>query len=302
MTNQSKESPNIMYEKWPVKNPKANLVISHGMAEHASRYQYVAEAFNKAGFSVYAIHHIGHGKSVVKTKGHWNKGDFNNCVDNLNKLILLAHNENQDVKTFLLGHSMGSFIAQDYIKKYGKNIDGLLLSGSSAANPKFFFGKLVALFIGFFSKEEKPNTIIDKLSFGNFNNKFKPKRTNFDWLSRDNKQVDQYISDPFCGFVCTTSFFREFYTNLNKLGTKLFTIPYDLPIYIFAGDADPVGSFGKGPQRLYNQYKNKCNVLDLSLKLYQDGRHEMLNEINKEEVMDDIISWLREREKESVKS
>lgn len=282
----------IVYQQWLAKEAKATLIIAHGMAEHALRYHYVAQKMNEAGISVYAIHHIGHGANIQDIKGHWEHGDYQKCVRHMDELIAIAKEENPDSKIFLLGHSMGSFMAQSYLKLYSKNIDGVLLSGSNAANSLFRFGKLAALVVGFFSKEKKPNKMLDALSFGSFNRKFKPNRTKFDWLTRDTAIVDAYVADPLCGFVCTTSFFREFTAHLAKLDKNLYTIRYDLPIYIFSGEDDPVGNFGKGPQKLYEQYKNKCNVEDVSLKLYPEARHETLNETNKDEVIQDCIDWM----------
>jgi alpha-beta hydrolase superfamily lysophospholipase len=130
------------------------------------------------------------------------------------------------------------------------------------------------------------------MSFGSFNKKFKPNRTAFDWLTRNEAIVDAYVADPLCGFVCTTSFFREFTHHLAILDHKLFTIRYDLPIYIFAGEKDPVGNFGEGPRKLYEQYKNKGNIVDLEMKLYSEDRHETLNELNRDEVIADCIHWI----------
>ena len=145
--------------------------------------------------------------------------------------------------------------------------------------------------------------IIDSLIFGANNKGFKNAKTNFDWLSRDEKEVQKYIDDPFCGVLFTCGFFYDFIKGLQEVEdpANLAKVPVDLPIYIMSGDRDPVGKNGKGVLRLRDRYVN-LGVKDVSCKLYPEGRHEMLNEINKEEVMDDIISWLREREEESVKS
>lgn len=134
---------------------------------------------------------------------------------------------------------------------------------------------------------------MDSLSFGDYNNAFKPNRTKFDWLSRDDKEVDKYINDPYCGTIFTAGFFYDFLNGLKKIEDKknFKLIPKNLPIYIFSGDKDPVGKFGKGVLNLYNRYKNH-GVKDIKYKLYSEGRHEMLNEINRDEVMDDTVQWL----------
>lgn len=285
----------IIYERWLAQEPKANLIIAHGMAEHALRYADFAAHLNAAGVNVYAIHHLGHGAQIEDIKGHWEHKDFTRCVDHLDELVTIAQDEYPMIKTFLLGHSMGSFMAQTYIKRFSKHIDGVILSGSNVSNLLFKFGKWAALLIGFFSYEKRPNKLLDRLSFGAFNKNFKPNRTAFDWLSRDEAIVDAYVADPYCGFVCTTSFFREFTSNLAKLDQKLYTIRYDLPILIFSGNQDPVGHNGKGPTKLYEQYKQRCNVVDITLKLYEGARHETLNETNKAEVYADVIAWIQQR-------
>ncbi|MEC3456436.1 alpha/beta hydrolase, partial [Bacillus thuringiensis] len=141
--------------------------------------------------------------------------------------------------------------------------------------------------------EKTKSPMLNFLSFGNFNSHFKPNRTKFDWLSSDNSQVDKYIADPLCGFICTTSFYRELFSGVlevNKL-EEFKKTPKNLPIHIFSGDRDPVGDMGKGVKEVYENYK-KCGVTDVTLHLYENGRHEMFHEVNKDEVFQDLISWL----------
>lgn len=276
---------------------KGIVQISHGMAETAKRYERFAELLTENGYIVYANDHRGHGKTAktIEDLGYLADEDgFNWLVKDLHKLTNIIKKENDSMPLFLFGHSMGSFAGQKYIMLHGNELDGLILSGSNGKQGIILnVGTIVA------KREVKKNgrkaksTKLDKLSFGGFNKEFKPNRTDFDWLSRDNDEVDKYIDDPFCGTVFTAGYFYDFLTGLKEIEDEdnLKMIPKDLPIYIFSGDKDPVGKFGKGVINLVNRYK-EYGVKDISYKLYKDGRHEMLNEINRDEVMDDIINWL----------
>lgn len=276
---------------------KGIVQISHGMAETAKRYERFAELLTENGYIVYANDHRGHGKTAktIEDLGYLADEDgFNWLVKDLHKLTNIIKKENDSMPLFLFGHSMGSFAGQKYIMLHGNELDGVILSGSNGKQGIILnVGTIVA------KREVKKNgrkaksTKLDKLSFGGFNKAFKPNRKDFDWLSRDNDEVDKYMDDPFCGTVFTAGYFYDFLTGLKEIEDEdnLRMIPKDLPIYIFSGDKDPVGKFGKGVINLVNRYK-KYGVKDISHKLYKDGRHEMLNEINRDEVMDDIINWL----------
>lgn len=281
---------NISGCNWLLNNKKLIVVISHGMAEHIERYDYFANELNKDGVEVWGINQIGHGDAIENNlKGHWEKNGFYQCVENLKTLIEHVHELNKDTKVVLFGHSMGSFLTQEFIKRYSNLIDGVIISGSAKTGALHKMGKFVSsLVIG---DRTKPNKFLDGLSFGSYNKQFKPARTPFDWLSRDNEQVDKYIADPLCGYVCTTGFYKEFLKGLAKLNKNVENIRKDLPIYIMSGSKDPVGNNGKDVKALYEMYKNN-KIDDVELHLYEDGRHEMLNEINKDEVIKDIKSWL----------
>lgn len=281
---------NISGIEWKIDNPKKVVIISHGMAEHAKRYDYFAVKLNEAGFAVYAIDQIGHGGAIKDNRGHWEPGDFNNCVENLYTLVQKAKEEYPERPVILFGHSMGSFLSQQFIKVHGDAIEKVILSGSSKIGLLHKMGKSVSsLYSG--GNQKKENSFLNKLSFGSYNKDFAPNRTEFDWLSRDNEQVDKYVADPLCGYCCTTGFFREFLGGLSKLNENLDSIPKDLPIYIMSGSKDPVGAAGKGVMALAEMY-NGLGIKHVDLKLYPEGRHETLNEINKDEVIKDIIEYL----------
>lgn len=274
--------------------------IAHGMSETAVRYQYFAEKLTKDGYIVYINDHRGHGKTAetVDKVGYLaDKEGFTCLVKDMNTLTNLIKKENEGLPLYLFGHSMGSFASQRYIMEYGQNLDGLILSGSNGKH-----GLILNIAEKLIRHEIKKNgrwhrsKRLDSLIFGGNNSGFKPARTEFDWLSRDEKEVDKYIEDPFCGVLFTCGFFHDFVKGLQEIESheNLKKVPLDLPIHILSGDKDPVGKNGKGVLRLRDRYIN-LGVKDVSCKLYEGGRHEMLNETNKDEVIENILTWLNEK-------
>jgi len=288
----------FVYKWMPDQNVKVKGIvqIAHGMAETAARYQRFANTLTNEGFIVYANDHRGHGKTAGKVSKLGDLGDdgFNSMVENMHGLNQIIRFDNPSLSIFLLGHSMGSFLLQRYICLYGSELKGAILSGSCGKQGVIIdIARLIAkMEIRKIGRSGKSNKL-DKLSFGSYNKFFDANRTDFDWLSRDDKEVDKYIEDPFCGTVFTAGFFYDFLGGINSIADnrQIKRVPKDLPIYIFSGDKDPVGKNGKGVLKLFKTYK-KHGIVDLTYKLYKDGRHEMLNEINKEEVNSDVIKWL----------
>lgn len=281
-------------------NIKGVVQIAHGMAETAARYERFAKFLTDNGYAVYINDHRGHGKTAktIENVGYLADEDgFKWLVEDVHKLTGIIKEENPKVPVFLLGHSMGSFVAQRYIQLYGSELKGAILSGSNGKQG-------IMLDIGMFiaKREIKKNgrraksDKLNAMSFGSYNNSFKPNRTEFDWLSRDNEEVDKYINDPFCGSVFTCGFFYDFLKGLKEIESKenLRSVPKNLPIYIFSGEKDPVGKNVKGVMKLINTYKN-LNINNVDYKFYKDGRHEMLNETNKDEVMKDVITWIEKQ-------
>lgn len=287
--------------KWIPKGEKIGVVqISHGMTENVLRYDEFAEYLNDKGFIVYGHDHRGHGLTA-RTKEDLgyiadNEG-FDWLVRDLYELISNAKQENKGLPIYLFGHSMGSFLSQRFVELHGKDIDGLILSGSNGEPTKLTpFGILISrLEIKLFGRKHT-SKVMDKLSFGNFNKKFKPNRTPYDWLCSVDSEVDKYIANEHCGFVCSSSFYYDLLRGLKEIHNEknFISIPNELPIYILAGDMDPVGFFGKGIINLYEKLKNN-GIKDVKYKLYKDKRHEILNEDNKEEVMNDISIWLLDK-------
>jgi len=289
----------IVTYKWiPKGNLKAILIIVHGMAEYAQRYESFALALNENGYGVYINDIIGHGRSI-KTKedlGHFPVNGFNIAVEDIHQLNRIIKDEYPDVSIIIMGHSMGSFLTQSYICTYGNEIEGCILSGTAGKQGITTFGAVISKICKTVQGPKKRSNFLDRLTFGKYNNAFKPSRTNFDWLSRDTTEVDKYVENSLCGFVCTTSFFYELSSSVSKLyeENKIKNIPKELPIYIFGGEKDPVSGRTKSVLTLINMY-NALKIKDLEYFFYKDGRHEMLNETNKSEVIYDIIAWLNKR-------
>ncbi|WP_099468725.1 alpha/beta hydrolase [Konateibacter massiliensis] len=276
---------------------KGVVQIAHGMAETAARYERFAEILTGNGYVVYANDHRGHGKTAgnLENLGYLAEKDgLEYLVKDMHQLSTIILNDHPTLPIFLFGHSMGSFASQRYIMLYGDELKGVILSGSNGSQALlhkigFFVSKREVKKYGRKAKSDKMN----QLSFGSYNKHFNPNRTEFDWLSRDNDEVDKYITDPYCGSVFTAGFFYDF-MKLFKIIDKeknMELVPNNLPIYLFAGDKDPVGNYGKGVIKLFNAYR-KHGIKDITMKLYSDGRHESLNEINREEVMADVVKWL----------
>ncbi|HOB20734.1 MAG TPA: lysophospholipase, partial [Candidatus Atribacteria bacterium] len=271
------------------------------MAEHAGRYGRFADFLANNGYIVYANDHRGHGRTAgdPEAAGYLGRDGFFGMARDMKLLTDRIKAEEPDLPLYLFGHSMGSFLAQYYITKWGGGLKGVILSGSNLQKgPVLKAGIIIAGLQRLLLGDRKRSKLLNSLSFDSFNKRFRPVRTPFDWLSRDTAEVDRYVADPYCGAVFTTSFFHDFFKGLDGLYDKaaLEAIPKDLPVLILSGDMDPVGGFGKGPRLLEKLY-HSLGLLDVTLKLYTDGRHEMLNEINRDEVMKDILGWLGKYER-----
>lgn len=292
-----RDGNNIHVYNWKIENETRGIVqIFHGMAEHGGRYEEFATFLNNKGYEVYADDHRGHGKSVISIDdlGFIGKDGFNGMVEDEKILTDLIKKENPRTPIFIFAHSMGSFLAQEFITKYGNEIDGVILSGSSG---KFgldvklaaFLAKIQLSLLG----DKTPAKLLDNLSFGNYNKKITNPITKFDWLSRDENEVYKYNKDKYCGTLFPLRFYYEFFTALAKLHRKekLKKIPKNLPIYILAGSFDPVGNYGKNVKKLKRKYE-EMGIKKVKMKLYAGARHEIINELNREEVYNDIYIWL----------
>lgn len=277
--------------------PKANILIIHGMAEHAARYKNFAVFLNSKGFDVCAPDLRGHGRTAgnIENTGHF--ADHNGwklVIDDIDCAVNYIKENHPDIPLILIGHSMGSLLARCYFEKFGNRIHALILSGTSF-QPKMviYFGLLLCRLQQLLYGLKHRSKLLTSMSFGGFNKKFKNTKTDFDWLSRDQEIPEKYVADEFCGFTCTVGLFRDLLTGILNVQTKRHfeNFPKGKPVYMFSGALDPVGNSGKGVRKVFDKY-TKSGVTDIQLKLFPEGRHEMLNEINRFEVFDDIFFWI----------
>jgi alpha-beta hydrolase superfamily lysophospholipase len=275
---------------------KAVVHISHGMAEHAARYARVAESLTAAGYAVYANDHRGHGKTASTDElGFFaSEHGFARVVADLAELIAHEKKEHPGLPVVLFGHSMGSYIAQQFLIDHGGELAGAVLSGS-AGKPNLLAsaGRLVARAERLRKGERGTSKLLGDLSFVAFNKQFAPTRTGFDWLSRDAAEVDKYVADPLCGFDVTTSLWVDVLDALTAIAdpAQQARIPKTLPIYVFSGSEDPVSEKTKTLEQLLAAYR-LAGIRDVSHRFYPGARHETLNETNRDEVTRDLLAWL----------
>lgn len=288
----------IFVRTWnEVKYPKGIVQIAHGMAEHSGRYERFARFLNAGGFVVVANDHRGHGKTGEKAgqMGYFApENGFDRVVDDLQAVTHWAQRQFPKLPVFLMGHSMGSFLTRRYLQKYGTTLQGAILMGSGG-DPGLAgkAGKLIAR-MQMRKDPTKPSTLLDKLAFGSFNKAIPNAQTKFDWLSRDGREVNKYIADPFCGIVCSSGFFFDLFTGLELIHKPelIDRIPKNIPLLVVSGEADPVGKNGAGIRQFVGQLKTR-GITNITMKLYPNARHELLNETNRAEVMDDLKNWLQ---------
>ena len=273
----SEDGLEIAYYRWRAGGKAKGIVqIAHGMGEHSLRYAHVAEFLNQAGFHVYANDHRGHGASVKSrdSLGDFGAAGWNGLVADMVRLTRLARTREGGLPVILLGHSMGSFAAQSYVIDNSAAIAGLVLSGSAAM-------------------DKLPIDPSRDTDLAAFNSAFEPARTPHDWLSRDPAQVDAYEADPLCGFGIDKQAMGSMAAAAIRMidPAALSQIRKDLPIYIFAGDKDPINHDLEWIKPLAERYR-AAGITNVSEKYYPQGRHEMLNETNRDEVMRDLVNWL----------
>ncbi len=276
---------------------KAIFQIAHGMAEHLERYEGFIEVLCANGFAVYINDHLGHGQSVsAKSElGFFGekKDGWKFFVEDCHELTKLAKKENEGKPLIFFGHSMGSFVARAYSTKYADEIAGAIYCGTSGPNPAAGAGIALTNLIIKLKGTHHRSKLIDKVGFGAYNNKFE-KRTAFDWLSRDNAEVDKYIADELCGFLFTACGYRDLFSLLSYVSSKEWfsTLSKELPVLIISGEMDPVGEYSKGIENVYSTLlaNGKKNVEKI---LYKQARHEILNESKCfDDVCADVISWV----------
>ncbi len=275
---------------------KGIIQIAHGMAEHLERYEAFADVLCENGFAVYINDNLGHGQSVKNKDelGYFGAKDgWKNFVEDCHKLTEIIKKENEGIPVFFFGHSMGSFVARAYSLKYADEIQGAIYCGTSGPNPAAGAGITLTNIIAKLKGDHYRSKVIDKIGFGSYNSKFEG-RTAFDWLSRDNEQVDKYIADDMCGFLFTTYGYRDLFSILSYVSSKEWFngLSKELPVLIISGAMDPVGDYSKGIDKVCDLLKNagKNNVEKI---LYPNARHEILNEkACFDTVCKDLIAWI----------
>lgn len=275
---------------------KGIIQIAHGMAEHHERYEDFISYLNDSGFAVFINDHLGHGKSVIYDSqlGFFGKENgYTHLIEDAKKLNDIAKSEIPGIPVIFFGHSMGSFVARLYSQRYGDTIDGAVYCGTAGSNPAAKMGIAVVKAIIKFKGTHHRSTLIDKLAFGTYNNKIKPARTAFDWLTTDDVIVDKYIADKYCGFLFTACGYRDLMQMIVDINRPdwFTSVRCDLPIYLIAGDADPVGNYGKGIKEVYHNLVDTKHT-DVSIKLFSGDRHEILNEKDKADVYRNILAWV----------
>ena len=280
-------------------NIKGIIQISHGMCEYVERYSDFAVYMCSKGYAVCGNDHIGH-KNTAKISsqqlGYFgNTESWRTIIEDLETFRQRIRKSIPNAPMIMLGHSMGSFIARLYAAKYGDKLDGLIISGTGAKNPSIPFAKVMAKTVAFCKGDRYISPFIDNTFSKTLNGKMKNPRTKVDWVCSDEKVVDKYLADKYCTFTFSTSaFYNLFCLNANSNKKECFeSTPDKLPIFIFSGGDDPVGDMGKGPVKVGENYKKYGNK-NVNVKIYPNRRHEMLNEVNKQEVYADVENWIGE--------
>ena len=284
-------------EYLPEGEAKGIVQLVHGIAEYIARYDAFARFLADNGYIVVGNDLLGHGRSVSApdSLGFFAEKDgWDLAIRDLHTLHETTAARFPGKPYFLFGHSMGSFLARTYIIRYRSGLDGAILSGTGQQPAALVAGgKLRGSWEIRRHGAKYKSEMLNNLAFGKYNDGFEHVRTVCDWLSRDEAVVDAYIADPLCGYVPSAGLFRDMMEGVSFLSShkNISRMKKSLPVYFMSGDCDPVGENGKGVIRAYKSFL-KAGMTDVTMKLYHGGRHEMLNEINRDEVFRDVLSWL----------
>lgn len=279
---------------------KGVVQISHGMQELIERYEDFAMFLNRNGYVVIGNDHLGHGLTAgnYADLGYFCPDSMSaTVVADLHRVTRYARKKYKNKPLFLFGHSMGSFMARRYIMRYGMEIDGVIISGTGGqAKTVLVAGKVVSNLIRLVLGDRFRSRFLKANAFGAYQKRIDNPRTDSDWLTRDERKVDDYKANKYCNFIFTVNGYRTLFEVLTYIQKKgnIRKIPKELPVYFISGMEDPVGNYGKCVRKIYDTYK-KSGIRDVSLKLYPDDRHELLNELNRDEVYHDVLSWIKNR-------
>lgn len=283
----------------PQGRPRGVVQLVHGVSEHMGRYDHVARFLQEHGFAVCGEDHLGHGLTAgAEERGFFApKGGWELLVEDIRRLRELEGEKYSGVPYVMLGHSMGSFLTRTYLINYPGTLDGAVLSGTGQENGALVAGgKALAQLLCLLRGPRYTSRLVYALSLGSYSRPFRGDTQTGSWLSRDREMVENNKRDPLCSFIPTVSMFRDMLGGIQYIGrpANLAKMDVETPIYFFSGDRDPVGAEGKGVRKVEGLFR-AAGCRDVTVKLYPGGRHEMLNEINRREVMEDLLSWLEEK-------
>ena len=277
--------------------PRGVVQLIHGVSEHIDRYAHVARFLTEHGFVAVGNDHLGHGRTAQGPDEYGffsEKNGWRNVAGDVRRLRVLMGKKYPDLPYFILGHSMGSFLARTYLIDWPGTVTGAILSGTGQEPPHLLsLGWHIANTACRTRGQRSHSKLVERFSFENYNKQFAPVRTRADWISRDEGVVDAYLADPMCSFLPTSGMFRDMMEGLDYISQKgtLAQMDPSTPVLIFSGDRDPVGGNGKGVRKVADFFR-RAGCTDLTVHFYPGGRHEMMNEINRDEVLSDLLAWL----------
>ena len=277
-----------------------HIHILHGLAEHSGRYEKFARELSAVGYVVTMHDHRGHGKTALRNGklGFFAEQDgFARVVEDVHEIVSAMHAPYADVPFILFGHSMGSFIARRYIQLYGETVDRVILCGAGAVSTLHKVGHYVALALAKQYGKDAESPLLNELSLGSFNKQFPNPKTKYDWLCSVEHEVQKYIDDPYCGFMPTNQFFADLTKGFMELNRKkeIEKIQKNLPILLISGSKDPVGENGAGVYSVAEQH-HAAGLEDVTVYLFEDKRHEILNEDNQQAVYQVLLRWLNKND------
>ena len=282
--------------KWEADRPVAVLQIIHGMQEFVDRYDDFANYLNTKGYVVVGEDHLGHGFSVNNEEeyGYFGQTGSEDVLKDIHNLYEKTHKEYPDLPYFFLGHSMGSFLVRQYIERYGEEVDGVIIMGTGWTDQNTLTaGKTVCSIIGTFRGDKHRSKLVEGIAFGSYNDRC-PKRTRVDWLTKDEKIVDTYLKEPRDTFRFTVNGYKFLFNAIEDEQKNIDKMPKDLPVFFVSGEEDPVGAYGKGVITSYTKFK-EAGMTDVNIKLYPGDRHEILNELDRQQVYEDLYTWLENK-------
>lgn len=292
------QKTSIYVREWiPEGEIKGVVQIAHGISEYAARYDHFMKFLAANGYLAAANDHLGHGKSVSSEEGRLffaEKNGWDIAVGDMKKLHDQLKERFPDKKAVLFGHSMGSFLARTYIIKHPNDIDAAVICGTGQQS-RLIVSVGLRMADNACKKfgANKPNLKLSNMAFGGYNKKFTSPRTTVDWLSKNKENVDKYEADPLCGGVASAGLFRDMMGGIMFIGDKanIAKMRKDLPVFLISGSMDPVGDYGKGVKKVYDMFR-ASGMKAVSMKLYPDDRHEILNEDDKDQVYQDVLNWV----------